>query len=31
MNALAAAVACLCALSVFVAAGFARAEVRDLE
>ena len=30
MNALAAAVACLCALSVFVATGFARAEVRDI-
>ena len=30
MSALAAAVACLCALSVFVATGFARAEVRDI-
>ena len=30
MSALAAAAACLCALSVFVATGFARAEVRDI-
>ena len=30
MSALAAAVACLCALSVFAATGFARAEVRDI-